>query len=46
MYDELNSLSTPHPVFSAPAKTPDVSPTNRDMYECFGKRSNFRRFPE
>ena len=37
---------TPHPVFSTPAKAPDVSPTNRDMYEYFGKCSNFAHFPK
>ena len=40
------SLGTPHPVFSIPAKIPDVSPTNRDMYDCFGKCTNFAHFPE
>ena len=39
-------LILPHSVFSTPAKTPDVSPTNRDMYDCFGKCSNFAHFPE
>ena len=39
-------LILPHSVFSASRRIPDVSPTNRDMCDCFGKCSNFGCFPE